>query len=281
MPNLTTFEVALFVQLDQDPQDPAQVFVDISLYSPSDPSQWKRVQPHEDTSGCLSVPLGSMPDLMEQCLGDLQRHAQALRGEETGCRRPLELKGIEFAVSETLLETDFDQWLCKLGVDEPWKLGARFHVVVSCPEARNNIAHFHDLWWARWEWLNDPDAQDDKPATHWLDAEQLGRLSTHRDNWEQWAHHPACVAIAAEEPGPARRAALHLGMPVVVWRRTGHSEARALPELLTLESAEHVRQLPQSIRTLRRSDDDPGLVLLWDDPNHPLKNLPYSDASFV
>ncbi|MFI9828795.1 DUF4062 domain-containing protein [Streptomyces sp. NPDC051913] len=281
VPNLTAFEVALFVQLDRDPQDPDQVFVDISLYSPSDPSQWKRVHPHEGTSGCLRVPLDSMPDLMEQCLGDLQRHAQALRGEETGYRRPLELKGIEFAVSETLLETDFDQWLCKLGVDEPWKLGARFDVVVSCPEARNNIAHFHDLWWARWEWLNDPDAREDKPAAHWLDAEELGRLSTHRDNWEQWEHHPACVAIAAEEAGPARRAALHLGMPVIVWRRTGHFGARTLPELLTLESTEHVRQLPQSIRTLRRSDGDPGLVLLWDDPNHPLKNMPYSDASFV
>jgi len=280
VPDLTSFEVALFVRLDQDLQDPAQVFVDISLYSPSDPSHWKRVQPREDAGDRLRVPLDGVRELMQQCLRDFQTHARTLRGEGAGRRRPPKLMGIEFAVSESLLEIDFDQWLCKLGVDEPWKLGARYEVVVSCPNARN-IADFDHLWWARWDWLHDPDAQDDKPAAFWLGAEELGRLSTHRDNWEQWEHHPACVAIAADEAEPAWRAALHLGMPVLVWRRAARASGPGLSQLLTLESAEDVRQLPQSVRTLRRGDDDPGLVLLWDDPNHPLKNLPYSDASFV
>jgi hypothetical protein len=277
---INTFEVSMLVRLDPDPQDPDHVFADVCVYSSLDSSDWKRIQPPETATHRLRVPVDGVPVLVEQCLRDLGAETRTLRREEADCEQPPKLKCIEFAVAEALLETEFDQWLCHIGPYKPWKLGRRYEVVVSCPNARH-LADFAHLWWIRWDWLHRADSTDGK-AVFWLGNGELDQLDDHVRRWEESEQeYPACVAITADHAEPGWRAALHVGMPVVVWQRNRPARGTTVSRLKDLLPIGDVRELPRAVRTLRGDHADADVVLVWDDPHHPLKSVPFTDASFV
>lgn len=276
-PEINAFDVTMVVRLDQDPQEPDHVFAEVLLRSSHDSSDWKRVQPPETATERLKVSLGGVRDLVETCLHEFRGKAEALRRLGADCGQPPKLRRIEFAVTEALLETAFDQWLCNVGFYKPWKLGERYEVVVRCPNARD-VADFAHLWWTRWTWLNQTGFKDAN-AVLWLDDEDLDELDRHTDHWEGSAY-PACVAIAADDAGPAWRAALHFGMPVVVWQRVGDPRSAGARGLTDLRPIKDVRQLPEAVKDLRKGGH-PSVVLLYDDPDHPVETIPLSDLSFV
>ncbi|AZP15842.1 DUF4062 domain-containing protein [Streptomyces aquilus] len=276
-PEINTFEVTMVVRLDQDPQDQDRVFAEILLRSARDAADWKRVQPPENATERLRVSVDGARELVEECLRTFTAKAEALRRRGADCGRPPKLRRIEFAVTETLLDTDFDQWLCHLGLYRPWRLGERYEVVVRCPNARE-LADFAHLWWTRWTWLNQTDFQHEE-AVFWVGEEELGDLERHLDAWEDSAH-PACVAIATRDAERVWRAALHFGMPVVLWRRLGHSAPAGAPGLENLRRVKNVSELPRAVKALRKGVD-PGVVLLYDDPHHPVEAALLTDSAFL
>jgi hypothetical protein len=282
-PELNTLHVTMLVRLDQDPQERDRVFAEVWLRASSGPSDWKRIQPPEDATDRLRVTVDGARALVEQCLRTFKREAEVLRRREADCGRPPKLGRIEFAVTETLLEVEFDQWLCGASLYKPWKLGEQYEVVVRCPDARD-LADFAHLWSVRWAWLETSDGTDGD-AVCWLADEDLDRLDAHVARWQDFAH-PACVAIAAQDAGLAWRAALHAGMPVVVWQRAGRARDTAAPGLRDLLPIDDVSDLPRAVKQVRRNRDltdsaQASVVLLWDDPDHALETDPLTDASFV
>lgn len=277
-PEINALEVTMLVRLDQDLQDPRHVSVEVLQRWSDDAADWERVQPAEDATEPVRVLMDDVPDLLARCLREFRPRTRALRGQRADCGQPPKLKRIEFAVGEALLETEFDQWMFA-GPYKPWKLGERYEVVVRCPDARE-YADFGHLWWERWAWLHRPGPKDRDPV-FWLGDDDLDQLDLHVARWEEDdTEHPACLAVALDDPEPGWRAALHVGMPVAVWRRPGRPREPSAPGLRELLTIEDVQELPQAVRALRR-DADPSVVLLWDDPEHPLATEPLSHESWT
>ncbi|GKQ39682.1 DUF4062 domain-containing protein [Streptomyces sp. A012304] len=282
-PELNTLHVTMLVRLDQDPQERDRVFAEVWLRASSGLSDWKRIQPPEDATDRLRVTVDEARALVDQCLRTFKREAEALGRSEADCGRPPKLRRIEFAVTETLLEVEFDQWLCGASLYKPWKLGEQYEVVVRCPAARD-LADFAHLWSVRWAWLETSGGTHDD-AVCWLGNEDLALLDAHVARWQDF-DHPACVAITAQDAEPAWRAALHVGMPVVVWQRADRARDGATPGLRDLLPIDDVRALPGAVKRVRRNRDltpsaQASVVLLWDDPDHALETTPLTDASFV
>ncbi|MEV6023591.1 DUF4062 domain-containing protein [Streptomyces sp. NPDC052036] len=284
VPDITTPQMTMLVRLDQDPQESGHVSAEVWLRPPAGSSEWRRVQPPESATDRIKVTVDGARILVERCLRTFRVEAEAfLRRGGADWEQPPKLQRIEFAVTDTLLETEFDQWLCEVTVYKPRMLGEQYEVVVRCPDARD-LADSAHLWSSRWAWLDHRGGRDDK-ATFWIRNEDLDRLDDHVADWEE-SEHPACVAIAADDAEPAWRAALHVGMPVVVWQRAHRSQHEPAPGLKDLLPIEDVSDLPQAVRLLRR---DTGLarsarssvILLWDDPDHSLETAPLTDVSFV
>ncbi|MEV8549945.1 DUF4062 domain-containing protein [Streptomyces glaucescens] len=279
---INTHQVTMLVRLDQDPQEPGQVFAEVWLRPSLDPSDWKRVQPPETATDRIRVSLEGARRLVERCVRSFRDEARGFRAQGADGGPPSELRRIEFAVTDTLLETEFDQWLCDVSVYKAWRLGQRYEVVVRCPHARD-LADFAHLWTLRWGWLGRNDGTDDK-ATVWVGNEDLDRLDDHVTDWEE-SEHPVCVAVAADDAEPVWRAALHVGMPVVVWQRASSRRDPKLPRLKSLLPVADVAELPREVKRLRRNRNVPAsarssVVLLWDDPDQALETAPLTDAGF-
>ncbi|MEU6375654.1 DUF4062 domain-containing protein [Streptomyces sp. NPDC046909] len=280
---INRLRISMLVRLEQDPREPCQLLAEVLLHPSLDPSLWQRVQPPENATGPLRVTMNGARDLVRQCLDSFLEEARAFCDQAVGHAQPPHLERVEFEVTEALLETEFDQWVCG---DDPYlsqRLGEQYEVIVRCPSARD-LPNSPSLWYSRWAWLARCGGTAGE-ATSWLGDLSIEELRRHVSRWAKY-EHPACVAITANDAGPARHAALRSGIPVIVWQRSGDPRDATSPGLQELLPIADVTELPRAVKELRADPDLPpaaqtGVVLLWDDPDHPLATVPLTDASFI
>ncbi|MFJ8535278.1 SEFIR domain-containing protein [Streptomyces sp. NPDC093591] len=268
-PAIKRDEATLTVRLSEHPQRRDRFYAQIWLRT-TDGRKPRRLQPPEN-AGSLVVDMDGARDLFQKSMRTALLHVQ--------------LKRIEFAVFDDLLEEAFEQWPLQL-LKEPRPIGKLYEVVVRCPAQRRHF-DLPQLWSLRWNWLT-RHSHPDEQATAWVADEDVEYLDDHIGKWRK-NERLACVAVSTPLSQRGVGAALEAGMPIVVWQRDGHRGDPCVPplnELLKLDKVADVSELPYAVAELRTSTDVPeaaraSVVLLWDDPNHSPDADPLSDANLI
>ncbi|MEU9601729.1 hypothetical protein AB0E06_33600 [Streptomyces sp. NPDC048109] len=210
-----------------------------------------------------------------QALGHQLKLLQAESGANGAENRSSEVERVEFHVPFELLDIAFDRWEIPAGRGGRTRpLGVLHHVVVRCPEERENA---RAAWERKWGWLRTQGGRYPEAVRLVKEAQLRGDLGVRLRSGKT----PAC--LVADLPGPQTEdlldAVLESGVPAAVWWRGGTLAADNpdLREELTrlLEPNEegrptaNVLALPQRVHELRleRVTADSGLTLLWDDPD--------------
>ncbi|MFF4149057.1 SEFIR domain-containing protein [Streptomyces sp. NPDC001651] len=268
VPRIERTEATLTVRLAEHPQRQGSFHAEIWRRT-TDGRRPERLRP-EPSSAPIVVDVEGARRLLEDCL-------------RPGTLGPgVRLQRVEFAVSDGLLEEGFDQWEVRLRRDSR-ALGKVYEVVVRCLDRRWG-ADLAERWSSRWRWLT---RQRDRNglATVWVGDEHAGQLDDLVGEWYE-TDHPVCVAVSMAQARPGVDAALDAGMPVVVWQRACDREDPTVPLLSKLVDVSDVSRLPLDVKALRRDRDVPdraraSVVLLWDDPDHPVGVEPLSDANLI
>jgi len=206
-----------------------------------------------------------------------------LTGELLSCiRQPPSARGpvVEFAVPQSMLGFDFDQW--PVGAVLPRPLGTDRPVIVrmlgrSGSETRRR----------KWYWLLSRGHRVDPAAVHWLwQPSPPGALAQSLNGIT-----PVCVAFAI--PAKPQHAtatddfsvAIASGMPIVLWSRTGgaRSDYRELTRMLGRHC---LLDLPDQLRNWRASTaNKPAswlgthMTLMYDDPIRTTEAAPSDDGN--
>lgn len=268
LPRIGRAEATLTVRLVEHPQRP-QTFTAEVWRRTTDGRRPERLRPRPSAAPD-TVDLEGVRLLLESCL----------RSDVLGAR--VRLHRIEFAVSDALLEEAFDQWEVCIR-RQPRVLGKVYEVVVRCLDQRGD-ADLTERWSDRWQWLTRQPPGDRRAAT-WVGEEHADCLDDLVGDWCE-TDHPVCVAVTMSRAEDGVAAALDAGMPVVVWQRASHRDRSGVESLPDLLSIDDVSDLPLDVTKLRRNRDLSGparasVVLLWDDPDHPVGADPLSDANLI
>lgn len=276
-PGIERPEATLTVRLVERAQEQESFYAEVWLRT-RDGRRPRRLSPSPD-SAPVPVSLEEARLLLEHCVGQLAG-APGEHGPCAGAR--LKVHRVEFAVPDSLLDEPFDQWKIRIRQAER-TLGKVYQVVVRCLDQRYGA---DPLWhWSnRWKWLARQSGEDER-AVFWVRDEDAERLDDLVGAWYEEAH-PVCVAVSMPQARPGVSAALDAGMPVVVWQRDTHTADQGLPSLSALLSISDVGQLPLLVKKLRIDTKVPAaarasVVLLWDDPDHPVAPDPLNDANLI
>ncbi|MFE2810711.1 SEFIR domain-containing protein [Streptomyces nigra] len=268
VPRIERTEATLTVRLAEHPQQQDSFYAEIWRRT-TDGRRPERLRP-EPSSAPIVVDVEGARLLLEGCL----------RPDILG--PGVRLQRVEFAVSDGLLEEGFDQWEVRLRRDSR-ALGKVYEVVVRCLDQRWG-ADLVERWSSRWRWLT---RQRDGSglATVWVGDEHVDQLDDLVGEWYE-TDHPVCVAVSMARARPGVDAALDAGMPVVVWQRACDREDPTVPGLPKLLDVSNVSRLPLDVKALRRDRDvadraRASVVLLWDDPDHPVGVDPLSDTNLI
>ncbi|MGN9757431.1 VMAP-C domain-containing protein [Streptomyces sp. SD31] len=277
-PDIKRDDATLTVWLSEHPQRRDRFYAQIWLRT-TDGRKPRRLQPPED-AGSLVVDMDGARDLFQESM-------RTLTGALTDGRQGLhvQLKRIEFAVFDDLLEEAFEEWPVQL-LKEPRPIGMLYEVVVRCPAQRRSF-DLPQLWSLRWNWLTRHSGPDEQ-ATAWVADEDVEYLNEHLGKWRK-NERLACVAVSTSPAEQGVDAALEAGMPIVVWQRDGHRGDTCVPPLntlLELDKVADVMELPNAVAELRTNMHVPpaaraSVILLWDDPDHSPDADPLSDANLV
>jgi vWA-MoxR associated protein C-terminal domain/Effector-associated domain 2/vWA-MoxR associated protein middle region 0 len=186
---------------------------------------------------------------------------------------------IEVILPRQLIDREVDQWLVA-PVGFPRPLGTQHPVVIRSLERLQAFA-LHRQWRRKWDWFKEhassPDITDGR--LHWItvagmtDPQQL-MIQLMAGTW------PVC-AVMAFPPPPGRvlgrdefAAAVHAGIPVMVWCRDRRDAAAFEKEIRQLVGDHGLLKLPELVHRYRQQAHYPNqptshlgrhLTLLWDD----------------
>ncbi|MBW8486850.1 VMAP-C domain-containing protein [Actinomadura parmotrematis] len=237
--------------------------VRVAHWHQSHPLRWRPLRGEDAT-----VPLAEVPDVVR----DLVREA------ETGWA--YRLRGslmLQFVLPDDFLEADTapDAWT-RDPPDEPYPtpLGMDYAVVLRS-HRRMYDRTTHRQWWERWETLMGAVGC----AVHRGDGadprELGGRLLRERGI-------VACVLSSppTREPGRSElRMALRMGVPVVLWNRSGPPGGGPHDEMEPILDGTDLRELPDTVKQVRRQRPPTAagggaeISLLYDNPWHFLDEV--------
>jgi hypothetical protein len=268
VPRIGRAEATLTVRLVEHPQRPDAFYAEVWRRT-TDGRRPERLRP-QTSEAPDTVDLEGARLLLEGCL----------RPDALGAG--VRLQRIEFAVSDGLLEEAFDQWEVRIRRDLRI-LGKVYEVVVRCLDQRWG-ADLTERWSSRWRWLTRRGGSGERAAA-WVGEEHTDCLDDLVGEWCE-TDHPVCVAVTMSQAQDGVAAALDAGMPVVVWQRESHRDRSDVPSLSELLPIGDVSGLPLDVTKLRRNRNVCGpaqasVVLLWDDPDHPVGADPLSDANLI
>jgi hypothetical protein len=205
---------------------------------------------------------------------------------------------VEFAVPQTLLGTEFDQWPLASYPDAPvkddFRLGEKYPVVVR------DLDHMKpdlEMWESRWRQLLSCEAPSHE-AVYWVTPQAITRFKRLRAML--LGPETAGQVILALRPAQVStkivddmiRAGVAAGIPAAIWmRRRNAAKASIEDDLDYLEKAMvegGLRSLPHRVRALRlRAAQEEGkaahpgrrLSLLWADPGHSWDPPPFEQPA--
>jgi hypothetical protein len=205
---------------------------------------------------------------------------------------------VEFAVPESLLGADFDQWPLAshpgAPVETDFRLGEKYPVVVR---DLDRMKPDWDMWRSRWRRLLGCDGPAHE-AVYWATPQPATRfkqlramlLDPETEGHVILALHPAQVPVRTVDD--MIRAGVAAGVPAAIWIRRQHAarasvtDDRDYLEKAMVEGA--LRSLPHRVRTLRlRAAQEQGkaahpgrrLSLLWADPGHYWNPPPFEQPA--
>ncbi|MFD0317554.1 VMAP-C domain-containing protein [Streptomyces flavalbus] len=201
---------------------------------------------------------------------DLERTvSRALAEAEERVRWQASDVALEFILPTELLNSPVEEWHDGEGPALPDSTGVRLVVVRSLERMR--ARQLHRPWHDRWARL----ARTEENEEHVLWSASNGRGSVERMR-DALRSDPTLVGCVLSRPpgtddgvGTAEvHAALHHGLPVLVWDRNDclRPEFRAAARALLADG--RLAELPERVARLRREGHlDRHLVVFWDDPN--------------
>jgi hypothetical protein len=259
--------VHLLIQIDPDPMDSDQLLV--SHWRQWDPHEWRPQRGDDRTipSSALEAEVDKLIDDMECMLG---ASVDAEKTEDIGLEFVLPIELLNFPVQH-LRKKALAGKTVPLAVDHP--------IVLRSLE-RLRTPRLHLAWRRRWE-----RTAGKQMRPYWSQpsgSDYFVRLTT-----ELRADQRVFSLILSEPPEAGNNAhlevaaALHAGIPAIVWHRLDCSSAHFRDAVTTMVADGALVHLPRRVTKLRHdalklgtvTPGHPGweIAILWDDPNRLLE----------